>query len=179
MKLCLTIHIEPMSKNSDRSRLMPIKHARCMIHKATGKKYYLKSDLYISHYQPPEIHAWMMKARRIIYRQLPRDFIKWDGAIRVNRLEYFFPPLKAFSNVMLAVIDKFVSYKATKPDIDNVQKLLWDSLQDVVFTNDSRIVEMNQVRKRYSTKPRIELELEFLTLNNRGVECKDLSTEMF
>lgn len=49
--------------------------------------------------------------------------------------------------------------KATKPDIDNLMKALWDSIEGVFFLNDSQIYKIVNMEKIYSEKGYIELEM--------------------
>lgn len=49
-------------------------------------------------------------------------------------------------------------YPCTKPDMDNLEKPFYDSLESVLFTNDSRIVD-KRVLKQYSIEGRIELKV--------------------
>jgi Holliday junction resolvase RusA-like endonuclease len=46
----------------------------------------------------------------------------------------------------------------SKPDVDNYVKGIKDALNKVIWKDDSQIVELN-VRKWYSDKPRIEIEV--------------------
>lgn len=50
-----------------------------------------------------------------------------------------------------------------KPDMDNIVKIVSDALNKVAFRDDSQIVDC-QVRKFYSTQPRIEVTI--LTAKN-------------
>ncbi|EGT3757647.1 TPA: RusA family crossover junction endodeoxyribonuclease [Clostridioides difficile] len=46
-----------------------------------------------------------------------------------------------------------------KPDIDNVVKIIADSLNEIAYKDDTQIVEV-VASKYYSDKPRVEVELE-------------------
>ena len=46
-----------------------------------------------------------------------------------------------------------------KPDLDNYEKALYDSMSGIVFQDDGRIA-LHDVGKFYSLNPRIEVELE-------------------
>lgn len=46
-----------------------------------------------------------------------------------------------------------------KPDIDNVVKIIADSLNEIAYKDDTQIVEV-VASKYYSDRPRIEVELE-------------------
>ncbi|WP_077623821.1 RusA family crossover junction endodeoxyribonuclease [Sediminibacillus massiliensis] len=49
----------------------------------------------------------------------------------------------------------------TKPDVDNYGKAVADALNQIIWKDDSQIVEM-RVSKFYSEKPRIEVRVEVL-----------------
>lgn len=52
-----------------------------------------------------------------------------------------------------------------RADIDNFQKLSWDSLTGVVYNDDSQIDDL-RVRRRYDKKdPRIEIEITHARLS--------------
>ncbi|EGT3840206.1 RusA family crossover junction endodeoxyribonuclease, partial [Clostridioides difficile] len=46
-----------------------------------------------------------------------------------------------------------------KPDIDNVVKIIADSLNEIAYKDDTQIVEV-VASKYYSDKPRVEVILE-------------------
>ena len=46
-----------------------------------------------------------------------------------------------------------------KPDIDNYEKALYDSMSEIVFKDDGQIA-LHDVGKFYSLDPRIEVEIE-------------------
>lgn len=50
-------------------------------------------------------------------------------------------------------------HPATKPDLDNLVKAVKDALEGVLYTNDSRIVEI-AARKVYGTPPGVQVQLE-------------------
>lgn len=52
-------------------------------------------------------------------------------------------------------------YPHCKPDLDNLEKLLWDSFEGIVFVNDSRIVTKT-ISKQYSNEGMIEVKIRVL-----------------
>jgi Holliday junction resolvase RusA-like endonuclease len=51
----------------------------------------------------------------------------------------------------------------TKPDLDNYEKAIWDSLEGLAYTNDSRIVYKMSVQKIWATDenpPGVSLQIE-------------------
>jgi Holliday junction resolvase RusA-like endonuclease len=85
-----------------------------------------------------------------------------QGGIIINRLHYVFPPPKSIKKSLLHQIEGGgIVPKTTRPDLtDNLQKGLIDSMHGIVFLDDSQICEMNNVKKYYGLRPRIEIELE-------------------
>ena len=55
------------------------------------------------------------------------------------------------------------SWKATRPDADNIQKLLQDEMTKAGFWADDSRIAVLHVEKRWSDEPRIEIEVEELT----------------
>ena len=51
-----------------------------------------------------------------------------------------------------------------KPDIDNYEKALYDSMSGIVFKDDGQIA-LHDVGKFYSLNPRIEIEIEEMRWN--------------
>lgn len=50
-------------------------------------------------------------------------------------------------------------YPKTKPDIDNVEKAIFDGLNGVAWRDDVQVVDVVK-RKRYSDKPGVKVEIE-------------------
>lgn len=117
-------------------------------------------------YQPAKIKNAENSVRHQVLSQLPAGFEPWSGPISVKRMSFVFPPLKSFSQAKLKALalGAFIP-KDTKPDLtDNLQKGIFDSLQGIVYLNDSQICQMHDVQKCYGLTPRIEIELEKLEL---------------
>lgn len=50
-----------------------------------------------------------------------------------------------------------------KPDSDNIEKIIYDALNGVAFSDDALIVD-NHTHKYYSNEPRVEVIIELATL---------------
>lgn len=90
------------------------------------------------------------------------NFKMFLGPVFVTRVEFVFTPL---ANTPKYIMDdlytgKHVYFKDTKPDDDNLEKLLWDAFEGIVYDNDSRKVSKNGIFKRYGIKPGVIVELE-------------------
>lgn len=101
---------------------------------------------YVSKYQSAEV---VQDAKYIVSQlaeQLPPNFKLWDKGIMI-RIQYVFPVPNAFSQKKIALMrNGKLYYKTTKPDLDNLDKQLFDSMEGKVFVNDS------QICSRYSEK---------------------------
>ena len=85
-----------------------------------------------------------------------------EGALRA-KVRFFIKPPRYISKVkknQQALIDETIPV-AKKPDVDNYEKALYDSMSGIVFKDDGQIA-LHDVGKFYSLKPRIEVEVEEL-----------------
>lgn len=104
-----------------------------------------------------------------IVAQLPFGFKLFTGPIIIHKLHYIFSyTLKARKeyNKLLQTTDfrkMEPIYKTTKPDIpDNLNKMVFDAMEMVVYVNDSQVIGMDNLRKYYGEQPKIIIELEEL-----------------
>ena len=83
-----------------------------------------------------------------------------EGALRA-KVRFFIKPPQYITKVkknQQALIDETIPV-AKKPDVDNYEKALYDSMSGIVFKDDGQIA-LHDVGKFYSLKPRIEVEVE-------------------
>jgi len=151
-KITLTLFGVPMPKQSVRS------HANGSFSMSkTGKKIYN-----VLHYQPKEMKDNTSKGQVEIRKQLPKDFVPFANEVRITKLQFVFPPLKAFQKIKGRMEDihngKFFK-KTTKPDLDNTCKFFLDLMKGVVFTDDNLIVSIN-MEKMYGSGGMTIIELE-------------------
>jgi Holliday junction resolvase RusA-like endonuclease len=121
-----------VAKQGSRSRVIP-----------TAAGYFTQ------HYTPEDVSNWAAYVKLVASQYLREPL--WDGPIRVNVLIERCRP-KARKN------DK---YCTTAPDLDNIEKNLWDAFHGVIYTNDARIVDKH-VSKIYSDVNQISVKMELL-----------------
>ena len=68
----------------------------------------------------------------------------------------YFPIPKSKSNKFREAALSGEINPTTKPDTDNIAKIMLDSAQGILFIDDKQVVEL-MVRKRYSENPRVEV----------------------
>lgn len=125
---------------------------------------------FVSKYQTNEIVKAEKSIGFDVKSQLPPNFIPFDEAIGIRAM-FVFPVPASFNKKQRAKIAANEPvYKETKPDYGNLEKLLEDSLQGIVYINDSRIVKA-EIVKIYGTIPRIEIEVYPVTFTevNEGI----------
>ncbi len=80
-------------------------------------------------------------------------------------ISFFMPIPKSTSGTRKRQMLNGRIYHIKKPDIDNLQKFVFDCLNDLVLKDDSQIVEV-KAKKIYSTKP--ETKICIIPLDSAG-----------
>lgn len=93
------------------------------------------------------------------------------GPIEANIKAYFSIPSSTPKKHLFKFTNNYEKH-IKKPDIDNVIKSIFDSLNNLAFDDDSNIIKLNAT-KLYSENPRVELVLkevkyDILKSNNRN-----------
>jgi Holliday junction resolvase RusA-like endonuclease len=71
-----------------------------------------------------------------------------DGSVRLNWIAYFSRP----KNMMGKKFADTVIWKTTKPDQDNISKLIFDALNGIAYVDDAQVCA-GQGQKFYCAKP--------------------------
>ena len=123
---------------------------------------FAKRGKFMHKYQPKKITDWNAQARLQMINQLPSDWSIIDGPVRIEYVHFIFPIPKSISNKKKDLIiegNEPECYKTTRPDIDNCMKALWDACNGILFTDDSRIVDIQDSQKLLGVEPCIKLKL--------------------
>lgn len=145
--MILTLHIlgDPVAKQGDRSRIAG---------GTTGRQF-------VQHFQSGKVKGATANLRAQIIAQLPAGFVPLCGPLVVHELVFTFGALKSMPKWQQRdIIGGAAIAKTTKPDLDNLEKLLWDACEGIVYANDSLIWEKLAVRKVYGRQPGIRLVIE-------------------
>ena len=95
-------------------------------------------------------------------KQLPKGFELLKGPIIVHGIYFYFTPTKQMLKTKKgreSLFDGKTVTKHTKPDLDNLNKLVWDALEGIVFKNDSQICEIKNCVKEYCMESGIHIIL--------------------
>ena len=86
----------------------------------------------------------------------------YDEPVQLTVLAYAAPPKALLTKKRLPLVIAELWQKLTKPDIDNVAKLIMDALNGVAWKDDALISDLI-VRKRYSMTPHTDVLIEVLS----------------
>ncbi|MCM3789455.1 RusA family crossover junction endodeoxyribonuclease [Domibacillus indicus] len=81
-----------------------------------------------------------------------------EGPLKLT-VRVFKPTLKSFSKKKAADAEAGIVRPTTKPDVDNYVKGVKDALKQVIWKDDSQVVDLS-VSKFYSATPRVEVMVE-------------------
>ena len=81
-----------------------------------------------------------------------------EGAVRAEITAYYGIPKSAGKRSRADMLSRYIR-PAKKPDLDNVAKIVLDSLNGLAYKDDAAVVEL-VVEKYYSETPRVEVRLE-------------------
>lgn len=119
------------------------------------------SHYFVSNAQKQAREAMALTARRYLSEMpAPEQALFRESPVEVEVVGYFEPPTswpkwKREASLVGSVL------KTTKPDSDNLVKLVKDALEGVVWSNDSHVVDQIG-RKRYATMSRTEVTIRRL-----------------
>ena len=112
-------------------------------------------------FQPKKIVTAKDNIRTQIINQLPSGFKMISEPLAILNLKFVFSPPQSLKKWQKEILNgDSLLIKTTKPDLDNLEKMLYDAMESVVYDNDSKIYQKSNVGKYYGLKPRIEIELE-------------------
>lgn len=134
----LTVPGQPMGKQRSRGRNIQTKDGRNFNINYTPKKTVnyetLIQELFITNYPA---------------------FVPLTGAISIDVMAYLSIPVSK-SKKQKELMRNGKVLPTTRPDVDNIQKIVFDALQKLAFLNDSQIIR-SSVKKIYSDQPRVEI----------------------
>lgn len=115
-------------------------------------------------YQPSKYKDKARDYIRQIKKQLPKDFEVFTKRVHCIKFKVIHKPrlIDVSSKAKRAFIsDGGLLEKTTKPDLmDNLKKLAYDSMSNLVFEDDALISVEKDCSKWYGLNPRIEIILE-------------------
>ena len=134
----LTIPGQPMGKQRSRARNIQTKD---------GRNFNIN-------YTPAKTVNYETLIKELFITKYPA-FVPLTGAISIDIIAYLSIPVSKSKKQKEAMRNGEV-FPTTRPDVDNIQKIVFDALQKLAFLNDSQIIRAS-VKKIYSDQPRVEI----------------------
>lgn len=80
-----------------------------------------------------------------------------DCELEVNIVAYFPTPRSASKKKKAAMLSGEIN-PTSKPDVDNISKIILDSLNGIAYRDDSQVTDL-KIQKKYAEYGRVELEI--------------------
>lgn len=107
-------------------------------------------------YDPKKSSEYKNYIRLVASQHAPKELL--DGPLQLT-VRVYRPTLKSFSKKKKKLAEEGKIRPTTKPDTDNYIKGIKDALKNVIWKDDSQVVDL-KVSKYYSEKPRVEIKIE-------------------
>lgn len=104
-------------------------------------------------YDPKKSREFKRYVKLVASQHAPEKLL--EGSLKLE-VKVYKPTLKSFSQKKKAAAERGELRPVTKPDIDNYVKSIKDACNQVIWKDDSQIVDLH-VSKWYSERPRIEI----------------------
>lgn len=126
---------------------------------AQGRPKFSTAGGFAKAYDPAKSRDYKDYVRLAASEYAPK--VPLEGPIGMVLTVYRSTP-KSFSKRRAALAEAGEITPTTKPDVDNYLKGVKDALKGIIWRDDSQVVEV-YARKRYSTRPRIEVKIKQLS----------------
>jgi Holliday junction resolvase RusA-like endonuclease len=109
-------------------------------------------------YDPKKSSDYKDYVKLVASEKAPKSLL--EGALTMV-VKIYRPMPKSFSKRKSDQAEQGMLRPITKPDADNYLKAIKDALKNVIWKDDSQVVDV-QVSKWYSDRPRVEVSIEEL-----------------
>lgn len=96
---------------------------------------------------------------RINYKEQSGKYL--EGAIKAKIIAYYKIP-KSYTKAKRLACMRNIILPTKKPDIDNIAKIILDSLNKIAFDDDSQIAELSVSKRWTEEQERVEFVLEVI-----------------
>ncbi len=108
-------------------------------------------------YTPPKTKNYEFTAKQWFAIKYP-NFKTLEGRIKVTIIAYFDIPKSTSKKKEVEMLNQNIS-PTKKPDIDNITKIVLDSMNKIAFKDDTQVTEL-VVEKRYSKEEKLHIRIE-------------------
>lgn len=126
---------------------------------AQGRPRFSNAGGFVRAYDPKKSRDYKDYVRLAAAENAPSQLLEGPLAVVVK---VFRPMPKAFSKKRASEAEAGLLRPITKPDSDNYLKGIKDALNNVIWKDDSQLVDVH-VSKWYSQRPRVEVQIQNLS----------------
>lgn len=118
---------------------------------------------FVKMYDPAKSRDFKKYVKLVASEHRPVSLLEGPLALEVK---IFKPSLKNFSKRKKAEAEQGIIRPVTKPDVDNYVKGIKDALNQVIWKDDSQVVDLH-ISKWYSETPRVEVTVQPLEVQQK------------
>ena len=107
-------------------------------------------------YTPKKTVAYEERIKNLFINKWGKPML--EGEVQVSIIAYYTIP-KSYSKKKKELAFQGLIKPIKKPDLDNIAKVVLDSLNKIAYKDDNQVVRL-LLDKDYSNEPRVEVELE-------------------
>jgi len=133
--------------------------------KGKGRPRYVSNENYKNVYTPKDTAEYERLVAAEYIKQCGNSGFNEGEMLKMQVLAYFAIP-KSTSKKKRALMLSGAIRPTKRPDMDNIVKIIADSLNKLAYHDDAQIVSAD-VRKYYSDKPRVEVTIENVQERNK------------
>ena len=108
-------------------------------------------------YTPTKTKDYETLVEQYFLLKYPR-FKALEGRIKVNIIAYFSTPKSTKKSDINEMLENNIS-PTKKPDIDNIVKVVLDSMNKFAFKDDNQITKL-EVEKKYALEDKVHIKIE-------------------
>jgi Holliday junction resolvase RusA-like endonuclease len=109
-------------------------------------------------YQPPKDKDYKLLLQTDIMFSLPKEYRLHTGPVSID-IQYYVPLPKSANSLTKQLAQTGAYVPLSKPDVDNVSKLILDSMNGLVFYDDAQVTKLC-IEKYYTTStPYIQVKV--------------------
>lgn len=134
--------------------------------KGKGRPRFTQVGNYTKTYTPEDTASYENLVKLEYKAQCGRTMFEKDTMLDMRVFAYYTIP-KSESKKKQRLMKDGIIRPTKKPDMDNIIKIIADSLNKIAYHDDSQIVD-TMVRKYYSEYPRVEITIQTVGGNENG-----------
>lgn len=130
--------------------------------KGKARPRFVRTGNYVRTYNPKTTTDYENLVKESFLEQCGRCKMLLDSDIEVSMkiTAYFKPPVSMSKKLKEKLVEEELGYMH-KPDVDNLAKIIADSLNGIAYKDDNQITKL-EVVKIYGQEDKVEVQIEYI-----------------